>query len=196
MKNWLRAYPGVGARRTIGKILLASPALALLGVAGCSTNQSAGLRCPQVSTIADASALTLYRDGPGRDGARDLTDVRYRIKLGAITGECASPKDRSQVTVTMNLPVMVTRGPAAGTDPAVTVGYFVAVTGPDQTVLTREAFSLSIAPPANQLSSGLVETLETEIPLPAGRDSGAYQVLVGLQLTPDQLGDNRAAAAR
>lgn len=162
------------------------------GLSACSNSETAsGPQCPRVGIIGDAGSVTKFREGPGRDP----TDIAYEVKLGPISGDCAYAGNRSKVSVSVKLPIVAARGPA---DPGVgpTVSYFVAVVAPDQRVLAREEFSRRIEVPSNQARAGVVEELEEIMPLKSGQDGSALQVLIGLNLSADELARNRAATAK
>ena len=68
--------------------------------------------------------------------------------------------------------------------------YFVAVTGPGDQILAKETFGTRLDF-AGRNRIGVAEELAQRIPLPSDSDPGSYAVLVGFQLTPEELADNR-----
>jgi hypothetical protein len=85
----------------------------------------------------------------------------------------------------INLEVVVAgeRGPAGKGD-SVDLPYFVAVTGPDQTVLARNPFAVRIAFEGNQKRSAVTDHYEEVIPLD-GRKGSDLNVLLGFQQSPE-----------
>ncbi len=86
------------------------------------------------------------------------------------------------VRMTLDVIVIGQRGPAAKGD-AVDLAYFVAVTGPDQTVLSKRPFSVRIAFDPDQIRAGVTDHIVETIPLGGHRGSD-ITLLVGFQQTP------------
>lgn len=163
-----------GARVALG-LLLGAPLMA--GLAGCS-NPNVGFRpaCPTVSIVRDAGLVGVTAP----DGR-----LTYTAVLSRIDGRCAY--DEEGLTINENLRLGVNPGPAYTGGP-VTVQYFVAVTDPDRKLLSKKVFPVTL-----DLSGGAVgsvEKLKQFIPVGPTTDGRYYEVLVGLQLTPEQLSGN------
>ena len=75
------------------------------------------------------------------------------------------------------------RGPATQGD-TVDLSYFVAVTGPDQTILSKKPFSVRIAFDGNQKRAGVTDHIEETIPLD-GRKGADLDVVLGFQQSPE-----------
>ncbi len=149
---------------------------------------AAPARCPRVAVVRDAAEVTLFRQG----GGRDLTDVVTRGAVMDFRGGC-KPAD-GKVDVDFQLVLATERGPAFdGRDP--TYQYFVAVADREGQVLAKQVFDATMRFAEGQNRAGSVEDLHQSIPLPQGRRAEDYQVLVGFQLTPDQLQFNRSERA-
>lgn len=166
------------------------PSLAILvllgfGLAACSSKREPLPPCPRVGILGDAQKGMQYRDGPGRD----LTDVTFETELLDYNGECRYEDKRSAVVVRFILQVAATRGPAA-TQPEARVPYFVAVVDKRQNVLAREEFVARIPFQEGRRRVVVGEELEQRIPL-QGRSTGDIEVLIGLDLTREQLERNR-----
>jgi hypothetical protein len=84
----------------------------------------------------------------------------------------------------MSLDVIVVgqRGPGAKSD-VVDLTYFVAVTGPNQQILSKRPFTVRIAFDPDQIRSGVTDHIEETIPL-AGHRGSDISVLLGFQQTP------------
>jgi len=175
-----------------------------LGLAGCGGNDEADpalaeepppppprpapepTGCPRVAIIDDAAQLVVYRPGPGRD----LTDVALRGVIAGFDGGCEYFDDH--VAITMRLSIAAEQGPAAVGDTA-EFDYFIALADPQERILTKEVFQTSVTFPPGGDQAGTVETLGYRIPLDEPATGRFYQVLVGFQLTPQQLDDNRTS---
>lgn len=141
--------------------------------------------CPRVSIVRGADEVTRFREGAGQD----LTDVASRAILADFTGGCEPGSQ--EVTVDLNLILAAEKGPALQEDRA-DYRYFVAVADAQGTVLAKEEFDTTVAFPAGQSRAGTVEELSQTIPLAEGRRAGDYQILLGFQLTPQELSYNRS----
>ena len=171
-----------------------SGALIALGLAltGCGTsNDTVGVpSCPRTAIIADASRLVEF--GPG--AARDDQAIALEARLTRIGGECVYPKNKSNVTVNMNLTLAARRGGDLSASSSSTVNYFVAVVDADQRILGRAEFASTLDFSRGVREASVVEELEQRIPLPPGRAAASFDVLVGFVLTPEQVNLNRASA--
>jgi hypothetical protein len=167
------------------RLLLALPAgaLAVAALAGCST-KAEGPDCPRLAVLDDVGRMTKFREGPGRD----LTDVLYTARLAKADGFCTTEK--SSVKVEMTVQLVVERG-TASTGAPVDLQYFVAVTDPARRVLAKEVFPARIPFEGNQRVAGSNEEIEERIPIPRGADPGTYSIVVGFQLTPEEIEYNR-----
>lgn len=156
----------------------------LAGCAGADYDPTLPQGCPQVSVLRDASEVTVF-DGTGRD----LTDVVARAAIGNYQGECDYVADPDRVEVTLILPIVAERGPAA--EGPVTVDYFVSVIDPDARVLGKQVFSTEIEFEPGVNRGGSIEELAQRIPLPSLGVGESYGIIIGFQLTPEQLRWNR-----
>lgn len=189
----------VAPARTGGGRLAAVALLGALSLGGCSSlfgpseeEQAAALaapaRCPKVAVLREASEATQFRQG----GGRDLTDVVSRAAVLDFRGGCRPGE--GQVEVDFQLVLAAERGPAFdGRDAG--YQYFVAVTDPDGQVLAKQVFDATLRFEEGQSRVGSVEDLHQRIPVAQGRRAQDYQVLVGFQLTPEQLEFNRSDRA-
>jgi len=77
------------------------------------------------------------------------------------------------------------RGPAASGD-AVDLNYFVAVTGPDQSILSKSPFAVRIAFSGNNKRAGVTDHIEEAVPL-AGHSVADLNIVVGFQQSPEAI---------
>jgi hypothetical protein len=85
--------------------------------------------------------------------------------------------------ISLDTVVIGERGPAAKGD-SVNFQYFVAATGPDQSIISKKAFAVSIAFDATQKRAGVTDHIEETIPL-GGRQGADLNVLIGFQQSPE-----------
>jgi hypothetical protein len=169
------------AVRNIG---LAFSLLALL--ASCKADKPLP-PCPSVRVDATTGTMTKFRDG----GGHALEDVEYEVRLLGYKGICDF-KDKG-VDVSFDLTMEIASGPAAkpGSTP---IYYFIALPQ-----FWPEATGKRIMTINHDLKAGAGRTARINqnsqhvfIPLGEKEPAAAYDVYVGLQLTPDQLEYNRS----
>ncbi len=132
-----------------------------------------------------------FRPGPGRDP----TDVVLEVEIAGIGTGCDFSSRNTVVTVSTNIGITATRGPASQGEAVGSVNYFIAVLDRQQTILQKRVFDASIKLPVGTRRGGVADQTVQTIPLD-GRRSGEYEILVGLQLTEEQLRYNRLGAAQ
>ncbi len=151
--------------------------------------------CPVIKIVQDASELTLFKDGPGRD----LTDVTLEARVVEFGGFCDTDIDEDdrtgEVDVDMEVLFEASRGPAStARDGSLT--YFIAIADASEKVLVRKTFDFSFEFEGNRNRIGVIEKLSQRIPLKAGQVGEDFQIFIGLQITDEQLEYNRAKRAR
>lgn len=140
--------------------------------------------CPNVALLRAASQLTQYRDGPGRD----ILDVRYSVDIADISTGCRYSRD--ELTVTVNVDLIFTKGPAhQGGE--MRAPYFVAVTKGGEDILAKKIFDSTIEFPENRRRAGVREEVDQFIRLLPDETGADYEIIVGLQVSEEQLERNR-----
>lgn len=161
---------------------------ALAGLAfltACGSSEQREAACPQGIIPADAASITRFSDGPGRD----LTDVVAEGEIVNILVQCKY--DRRGVTVDLQVAVAANRGPADRSRVA-EFDYFVALVDPQQNILVKEPFRVRFEFRDNRTRLGTIEEIEPRLPLADVMKGPEYRILVGFQLTPDELVWNRS----
>lgn len=176
----------MSALRVVAPLVLAGLALAACDPFKNTTPQFA---CPRFGGLDTATQQVKFRPGEGRD----LTDVMYMVRLNGVQRTCEY--DKRGAAIAMKVGFALELGPA-NPDRNATFQYFVAVTDPNNNVLAKETFPVTLAFPANVGYVEKMDELDQRIPLPVGRSAADYQIVVGLQLTEAELDYNRKAAAR
>ncbi|MEP4379942.1 MAG: hypothetical protein ABJ215_17695 [Alphaproteobacteria bacterium] len=161
-------------------------ALALFVLAACQQGAPAPAPpCPNIVIVKDASELTQFLPGPGRD----LTDVTLEARVADFRGFCDTDikEDRTgMVDVELQLLMAATRGPAA-TSRQATVNYFVAIADKDENIVAREEFATILTFEGNRNRVGFAEELAQKIPLRAGQLGDEFSVFVGFVLSDEDL---------
>jgi len=99
--------------------------------------------------------------------------------------------DDRRVEVETSFDIVSTRGPTAETD-AVPIPFFAAVVDPDGRAIAKETFESRAEFPTGRRKVAVRETVTQTIPLPRPDRGQHYQVLIGFQLTPEQLEYNES----
>jgi hypothetical protein len=159
---------------------------AAIALSACNRTPPA---CPRATILGDGATITQFRDGPGRD----LTDVLAQAEIVDAAVDC--DYDRSGVDVSMQIAIAATRGPADRARVA-DFDYFVAVADAQRNILAKEVFRVRFNFPDTQSRVGTVEQIEPRIPLKDRAEGVNYQIVVGFQLTPEQLEWNRTQRPR
>lgn len=172
-------------RRPAGR---AAAGALLLALSGCSLfeDDQRGRPCPDAVILADAKRITVYRDGPGRD----LTDILFEGEIDRIASSCSY--SRRELTVTLAADIVAARGPAASSG-EVTLPFFVAILDEQRQVVAKQVFDSAIPIPSGRRRAGVREEIEQVIPLTDA--APYYEIVVGFQLTPEQLEQNRRGRA-
>ncbi len=142
--------------------------------------------CPQVAVLPNADIITIFQDGPGRD----LVDVLFEGVIAPVGGECVYEDDNSLVAVELILRLGSVKGPAARTQRQ-DFSFFVAIADKSNRVLNKKVFLSPIQIPEGRRRAAVHEEIVQRIPLPSGRHGGDYKVIVGFQLTAEELNYNR-----
>jgi hypothetical protein len=168
--------------------ILAAAGLALFAAA-CSGEPPTSVVCPRPGILPDANTVAVFRDGSGRD----ITDMLVQSQIVEVRVDCtyATRGRRPSVTLELQIAIAAERGPADRTRRAA-VPYFVAIVDAERNVVAKETFTAAFEWTDNRPRVGRVDIWEPYIPLQRNMDGPSYQVLVGFQLTADQLAWNRS----
>jgi hypothetical protein len=145
------------------------------------------LTCPQVLIVQEASQLTQYVPGAGRD----MLDVRFDAEIGQVNWVCQFFVEENRVEIEVRFAMLALRGPAADSDVA-RFPYFVAVADPQGTILAKQVFAIDIQFPGNSLEIGHLERVFQTLEYASLSNAANYTVYIGFQLTPEQLADVRS----
>jgi len=144
------------------------------------------LPCPRVEVLPGADAITIFREGEGRD----LVDVRYEGVLEPAGGTCIYEDDDVAVVVDLNVRIGAVRGPAA-TSQIEEFPFFVAIAKKTGEIIAKEIFISPIEIPEGFRRGVIQEEMQQRIPLPGLKTGADYIIIVGFQLTKEQIELNR-----
>ena len=145
--------------------------------------------CPRASVVGDLATITKFRDGPGRD----VTDVRFEGEIYDVLVQCKY--DRRAVTVDLQVAVRGTRGPA-DTTRKTSFEYFVALADPQRNIVAKERFAVEFEFRDARTTLARVEELEPRIPVGSPQEAENYELLIGFQLTPEEIDWNERRKLR
>jgi len=142
--------------------------------------------CPPVMVVRDASDSTVYRDGPGRD----VTDVVYSTRIADFTGSCAWNSDRTQTDIELRVLFETERGPANPNRKA-EFNYFVAIPAFYPAPQGKRVLPVEVNFPENVTRVRSGDTIYLRVPIARNKSGDDYPIYLGLQLTPQQIEENR-----
>jgi hypothetical protein len=167
---------------------VSSPRLAqgatLLGVlvlSGCGWFSSSSSKqteaCPSAVVLRPLSNTAVFGPAP----ERRPENVAFYGLLSEADLKCEY--GGGMMKVALDAIIVGERGPAARGD-VVDLPYFVAVTGPDQSIISKRPFTVRIVFEGTQKRAGVTDHIEQSIPLD-GRKGSDLNILLGFQQNPE-----------
>lgn len=150
--------------------------------------------CPPVSVRSDLVHLVEFTD-PAKPS--DKTKIS-EIDIRGVQNTCRVEKG----ALVMQIDILLSgkTGPKArvkpSNKPSFAYPYFVAVTDSTGNVVSKEIFAASIGYGADKNELTITESIFQNMPFPDPANGLNYNVVVGFQLTPEQLEYNRTSGAQ
>ena len=168
--------------RTFRPVLL----VALLALAGCSTTRENN--CPGVSSVIETSIATIFKPGAPVDPA----NILYTVEVTDVHGTCDVDKTALNSSTDVSASFRATRAPN-GAAADYKIPYFVAVSQSDR-ILAKKVYMAEFHFEPGQTTAMFSDTVQSA-DVSAGKDKKTfdYLILVGLQLTKEQIDYNRAS---
>ena len=145
--------------------------------------------CPPVTAVDELRNLSQFID----DRNPVPEDSISRVSITGVDSTCRF--NENNVVVQMDIGFTGELGPRAAQwntpDPDFVYPYFVAIAAPDGRVIAKETFALSLSYMPGQTALTQTEALRQIIPLNSDMFASDYTLMIGFQLTPDQLAYNR-----
>ena len=156
--------------------------MGLLAISGCGWLGSSSASkpteaCPSAVILRPLANTAVF--GPAPERRPD--NVAFYGLLSEAEAKCVYSGDA--VRLVLDIVVVAERGPAAKADSA-DFQYFVAVTGPNQAILSKKPFPVRIVFDTPQKRSGVTDHIEETIAL-GGRQGTDLDILVGFQQSPE-----------
>lgn len=146
--------------------------------------------CPPAFVRNDLTRLVEFTD-PGKPS--EATKIS-EVEIHGLTNTCRT--ENGSVVMQLDISLYGTTGPKArlkpGDKPSFAYPYFVAVTDENGTVVSKEIFAVSLAYTADQKDINQTESVFQTMPYADVAAGKSYNVIVGLQLTPEQLAYNQS----
>ena len=170
--------------RTVLSILLTAPV-----AVACSSDKQTEI-CPRVAVLSEAGSLTRFAPGSGRD----ILDIDFQGEVADLVSKCEFPDAKGTRQAVVQLaPVFTLNRGAANTDRKADFTYFVSVVR-DQEILSKQLFEIESSFPGNRSRIVVKDDdppVTIDIPLPYRGAEQEFEVLVGFQLTADELRHNQ-----
>ena len=158
-----------------------------LPISGCGTDTPAAIvaSCPATAILAQAASVTKFK-GPG---ARDAANIVLVADMDRPTLGCHYDPEDSEVDIDMQFPISVKRGMAgAGSQ---NLSYFVAVVDAAGNMLSKRTFDRAVDVSVGNEQTVTESVSGTNIKLGPDKRPYDYQILVGFQLSADELAYNQ-----
>jgi len=168
---------------------VASALAAMAVLAGCSSSKpNAGNPCPSIVAAPAADSIFLFRPG-----GHERKDVIIAAKVYQLNVACT--REKTGFAVDAEIEFYAERVSNLVQD--TTLPYFVALVDPAQHVLLERAFTVPIQfLPGEGFRRTYPEKITIDLPVRDRASATGYAVVVGFQLTPDQLAFNRSVRAQ
>jgi hypothetical protein len=169
--------------------------LAALAVAGCGGPAMDDLLvpCPTLVLPTDVADLTRYQAG----SQPDLSTLVLDARVTGIEGSCRRGRRDQSLDSTISVRFQVDRGPAAA-GRGLQLPWFIALLDArTNEVVSRQSFIMNGQFAVNTTRANVTsQPVEISFPVGAGRRVQDYRVLVGFQLSEDEVAMNRRRGPR
>lgn len=142
--------------------------------------------CPETGIVREAELVPVFYGSDGRPAA---ADVAATGAIAGVSGACSFDKP-GVAALELKIGFGAKKGPRGMSLKKQKFPYFIAILDPQENVLQRQVFSTKVDFD-NAETASAVEEHEIRVPVPSREQAHAYKVVVGFQLTPEQLSYNR-----
>ncbi|MCB9983280.1 MAG: hypothetical protein H6861_06370 [Rhodospirillales bacterium] len=145
--------------------------------------------CPAVDAVEELQSLSEFTD------INNQSDDNLVAKVDITNLQSACSYDERSVTIDVRTDFVGTLGTQGRAPASFSYPFFVAITSAGGEILAKEVFAAQVNYDAGQTTYSYTEKLRQIIPIETKARGSHYKVLVGFQLTPDQLAYNRKMIA-
>jgi hypothetical protein len=171
----------------LGRAFRASAALfgVALALGGCSVvnGEYGDVKCPQAGVVDGIGTLSRF-DGQGTG----FVHLATRATLKVERNDCTI--DASGVSISMTVSTLAELGPTATSHNA-DFPYFVAITDSRDRIVAKRVFANPVVFKAAQTRAGTRDVFMDHVQLANPRDADRYHLVLGFQMTPEELEYNR-----
>lgn len=148
-----------------------------------------GESCPQVKGLADLATISQFSSSGEMTPDKMISDT----KLEKIDSKCTIAGNSVSVELELNFTGVL--GPVGVKDldgqANYTYPYFLSVISPDGKILSKDVFALSMVYENGQIAYHRQDKLRQVIPLMTGQNANQFQIMIGFQLSEQELAYNR-----
>lgn len=145
--------------------------------------------CPPIEIVTDLSSISDFSD-PLKMLQKNLIS---RVDMGNAQSTCQLSSNTA--TVDLKLAFKGVLGPKAkqksSDKPFFSYPFFVAVTEPNGRIMAKEIFAASLSFGTDESEHAYYENLRQIIPIKSKKHAKRYKIMIGFQLSPEQLEFNR-----
>lgn len=171
-------------KKSVTRSLVLLLVLPFLGA--CQTERMLA-KCPSSGILAETSTMSVFARGKAMVPA----NFAYRVELRRATTSCSIDKDEHTTESDLELLFSGYR-PHAGAAAEYNVPFFVAINDSDGNLILKKTYSARLAFGEGQTRVNVVQPVESlKIRMPRSKQAFDYHLIVGLQLTKEQLEYNR-----
>jgi hypothetical protein len=163
-------------------------ALAALSLAACSSScdlPPGKLSCPTTFIAPGLDAYTEFR--PGVTPSTNTNDIIFGVKLATVTPQCQGESQGIRVTTQISFVAVRNDQDLRQRD----FSYFVAVADARQNIVAKQTFALRVDFAPRQKEMRLVDQITEHLPVKNLSLGSQYAIIVGLQVSKQQLDLNR-----
>lgn len=145
--------------------------------------------CPQVEIVDELSSISDFSD-PRKKSTKNLIS---RVNLKSAESACKLSSKSAIVDLKLIFDgTLGAKGRATASDkPFFSYPFFIAVTTPNGKIMAKEIFAASMTYGKGESQHSYYESLRQIIPIKSKVQATNYRILIGFQVTPDQLKYNR-----
>ncbi len=145
--------------------------------------------CPRIEIIDDLSSLSDFSTPKNTDQSQLIS----RVDLSSAKSTCKLASKSAIIDLKLMFKgTLGDKGRIKSSDkPFFSYPFFIAVTSPSGEIMGKEIFAASLTYGANENEHTYFENLRQIIPIKSKNTAKYYKILVGFQVTPDQLAYNR-----
>ena len=143
--------------------------------------------CPLMGVLYDNARVVAFNEA----GSQRYANIQYTGEMQAVRGLCRYV-DEDPITMSIEVDMAFGRGPAS-TSNRQTYRYWVAVTRRGFAPIAKEYFDVEVRWRGDEAVATVTEEIDTIVIPRADADTSGenFEVLVGFELTPEQLQFNR-----